>query len=183
MMHKLWMILFFTLLLINLIIVVIVASFFNQDYEESDLTGTENSPQALTFILPNQTIETLINDNLPYENFNVDIDTSGVTVNIESRVLGIPIRSSVRGAPIVDGDNIVIPLTDLNLADLPLSEDTLYSALKTFLDLPEGITMADGKKELIIDTKIFEQYFGIGLQVNKIDYEADTWYFSINNIF
>ncbi|WP_026866297.1 DUF2140 family protein [Jeotgalicoccus marinus] len=181
--HKLWMILFFTLILINLIIVVIVASFFNQDYEESDLTGTENSPQALTFILPNQTIETLINDNLPYENFNVEIDTSGVTVNIESRVLGIPIRSSVRGAPIVDGDNIVIPLTDLNLADLPLSEDTLYSALKTFLDLPEGITMADGKKELIIDTKIFEQYFGISLQVDKIDYEADTWYFSINNIF
>lgn len=181
--NKLWMILFFTLLTINIVVILFIVLFFNQDYEESDVSGTENTPQELTFILPNQTIETLINDNLPYENFNVEVNDAGVKVNIEQSVLGIPISSSVQGEPTVDGDKIVIPLTDLNLGNLPLSEDTLYTALKTFLDLPEGITMADDKKELIIDTAIFEQYFGIGLQVDKIDYEADSWYFSIDNIF
>lgn len=179
-----WQICFGLLLAFNIVVVLIIILFTNQTYEPVKVSEGENQRvQELPFILPNQTIETLINDNLPYEEFKVAVNENGVTVNIQQTLLGIPIKSSVQGQPVVDGKNIVIPLSDLNLANLPLSEDTLYTALRTFTDLPEGITMKENEKAIVIDSGLFEQYFGISLQVDKIDYENNEWYFSINNIF
>ena len=182
--NHIWQILFGILLAFNILVILLIISFTNQSYETVNYDDkASKEEQALPFILPNTTIETLINDNLPYEEFKVSVNEEGVRVNIEQTVLGIKVKSSVQGKPVVDGDNIIIPLSDLNLANLPLSEDTLYTALRTFTDLPEGITMKENEKAIVIDSGLFEQYFGIGLQVDKIDYENNAWYFSINNIF
>lgn len=180
---NIWMILFFILLAINALIIVVVASFFNQSYERVSENEPPAESQELEFILTNETIQTLINDNIPYDEFTVNIDTDGVTVDIEQTVLGFAINSSVSGDPVVNGDNIIIHLTDLNLAGLPLSEDTLYSALRTLVDLPEGIAMSETERAIVIDMSLFEQYFGVELQVDNIDYANDAWYFSINNTF
>src|SRR5699024_824453 len=182
--NHIWQILFCILLAFNILVILLIISFTNSSYETVNYDDkTSKEEQALPFILPNTTIETLINDNLPYEEFKVSVNEEGVRVNIEQTVLGIKVKSSVQGKPVVDGDNIIIPLSDLNLANLSLSEDTLYTALRIFTDLPEGITMKENEKAIVIDSGLFEQYFGIGLQVDKIDYENNAWYFSINNIF
>lgn len=177
------MILFFILLAVNILVVVVLTSFFNQSYERVSESERPAESQTLEFILTNETIQTLINDNIPYDEFNVNIDTDGVTVDIEQTVLGFSINSSVSGEPIVNENNIIIHLTDLNLAGLPLSEDTLYSALRSLADLPDGISMSDTERAIVIDMSLFEQYFGVELQVDNIDYENDAWYFSINNTF
>lgn len=180
---NIWMLLFLILLAVNILLVVVLTSFFNQSYDRVSESERPVESQALEFILTNETIQTLINDNIPYDEFNVNIDTDGVTVDIEQTVLGFSINSSVSGEPIVNGNNIIIHLTDLNLAGLPLGEDTLYSALRSLADLPEGISMSDTERAIVIDMSLFEQYFGVELQVDNIDYENDAWYFSINNKF
>ena len=43
--------------------------------------------------------------------------------------------------------------------------------------------MSEEERAIVIDMSIFEQYFGVELQVDTIDYENDAWYFSINNTF
>lgn len=180
---NIWMILFLVLLGINLIFILILASFFNQNYEEVGESTPPAESNELEFILTNDTIETLINDNIPYSEFIVNIDSTGVVVDIEQTVLGFSINSSVSGEPVVIDDQIVIELTDLNLANLPLSEDALYSAIRSFVELPAGIELSETERAIVIDISLFEQYFGVALQVDKIDYENDAWYFSIENIF
>ena len=180
---NIWMFLFFALILVNIAVIVIIASFFNQSYEQTSENNPAAEPRALEFILTNSAIETLINDNIPYDEFTVNINTEGIDVDIEQQVLGFSINSSVSGEPIVNGDNIIIHLTDLNLAGLPLSEDTLYTALRKLVELPEGIAMSGTERAIVIDMSLFEQYFGVELQADKIDYENNAWYFSVNNNF
>ena len=61
------MISFFILLAVNIAVVLVIALFFNQSYEETSVNDPPEEPQELEFILTNSTIETLINDNIPYE--------------------------------------------------------------------------------------------------------------------
>ena len=104
-------ILFGILLAFNILVILLIISFTNPSYETVNYDDkTSKEEQALPFILPNTTIETLINDNLPYEEFKVSVNEEGVRVNIEQTVLGIKVKSSVQGKPVVDGDNIIIPL-------------------------------------------------------------------------
>ncbi|CEA00265.1 hypothetical protein BN1048_00896 [Jeotgalicoccus saudimassiliensis] len=180
---NIWMILFFVLLIINIAVIVIIASFLNQSYEQTSENNPSGEPNELEFILTNSTVETLINDNIPYDEFTVNINTEGIDVDIEQEVLGFPINSSISGNPVVNGDNIVIHLTDLNLAGLPLSEDTVYTALRKLIELPEGIQLSERERAIVIDMSLFEQYIGGELQADKIDYENDAWYFSVNNNF
>ncbi|CAD2073553.1 hypothetical protein GCM10007275_03550 [Jeotgalicoccus coquinae] len=178
-----WMILFFVLLAVNIAVVVIVSSFFNQSYKQTDGNDPAAKPRELEFILTNSTVETLINDNIPYDEFTVNINTAGIDVDIEQTVLGFSINSSISGEPSVNDNSIIIHLTDLNLAGLPLSEDALYTALRKLVELPEGIAMSGSERAIVIDMSLFEQYFGVALQADKIDYENDAWYFSVNNNF
>ncbi|MEY8560241.1 DUF2140 family protein [Jeotgalicoccus halotolerans] len=180
---NIWMILFFVLLAVNIAVIIIAVSFFNQSYEQTSGEAPPEEPQELEFILTNSTVETLINDNIPYDEFTVNINTEGITVDIEQKVLGFSINSSISGEPVVSGNNIIIHLTDLNLAGLPLSEDALYTALRKLVDLPDGIAMSETERALVIDMSLFEQYFGVELQADKIDYENNAWYFSVNNTF
>lgn len=180
---NIWMISFFILLAVNIAVVVVLASFFNQSYEQTSGNEPPEKTEELEFILTNSTIETLINDNIPYDEFTVNINEDGIVVDIEQQLLGFSINSSIAGEPVVNGDNIIIHLTDLNLAGLPFSEDTLYTALRKLVDLPEGIAMSETERAIVIDMSLFEQYFGVELQADKIDYENNAWYFSINNTF
>lgn len=183
MQKNIWMISFFILLAVNIAVVLVIALFFNQSYEETSVNDPSEEPQKLEFILTNSTIETLINDNIPYEEFTVNINEAGIDVDIEQQLLGFSINSSIAGEPVVNGENIIIHLTDLNLAGLPLSEDTLYTALRKLVDLPDGIAMSETERAIVINMSLFEQYFGVELQADKIDYENNAWYFSVNNTF
>lgn len=180
---NIWMILFFVLLAVNMAVIIIAVSFFNQSYKQTSGGTPPEEPRELEFILTNSTVETLINDNIPYDELTVNINTEGITVDIEQKVLGFSINSSISGEPVVSGSNIIIHLTDLNLAGLPLSEDALYTALRKLVDLPDGIAMSETERALVIDMSLFEQYFGVELQADKIDYENNAWYFSVNNTF
>ena len=113
----------------------------------------------------------------------MDINTNGIDVDIAQQLLGFDINSSISGEPVVSGNTIIIELTDLNLAGLPINGDVLYTALRNLVDLPAGIEMSEEERAIVIDMSIFEQYFGVELQVDTIDYENDAWYFSINNTF
>lgn len=183
MQKNIWMILFFILLAVNIAVVLVIALFFNQSYEQTSGNEPPEETEELEFILTNSTIETLINDNIPYDEFTVNINTDGIDVDIEQQLLGFSINSSIAGEPVVNGENIIIHLTDLNLAGLPLSEDTLYTALRKLVDLPDGIAMSETERAIVIDMSLFEQYFGVELQADKIDYENNAWYFSVNNTF
>lgn len=180
---KIWMVLFFVLLAVNIAVIVLIASFFNQSYEQTSVNEPPEQSQDIEFILSNSTIQSLINENIPYDEFTVNINTDGITVDIAQELLGFDINSSISGDPLVDGNNIIIQLTDLNLAGLPLNEDMIYTALRKLVDLPEGIAMSETERAIVIDMSIFEQYFGVELQVDKIDYENNAWYFSVNNTF
>lgn len=178
-----WMILFFTLLAINLAVILIIALFLNQSYDPVTEEAGSNEPQDIEFILKNDTVETLINENIQYDEFSVNINTDGVSIDIAQELLGFPITSSISGSPVVSGNQIIIELTDLNIAGLPLNGDAVYTALRKLVDLPEGISLSDTERAIVIDMTIFEQHFGVELQVDTIDYENDAWYFSINNTF
>ena len=180
---NIWMYLFLALLAVNIAVIVIIASFFNQSYEQTSENNPAAEPKALEFILTNSTVETLINDNIPYDEFTVNINSEGIDVDIEQQVLGFSINSKVSGEPVVNNNDIIIHLTDLNLAGLPLSEDTLYTALRRLVDLPEGIAMSGTERAIVIDMLLFEKYFGVALQADEIDYENNAWYFSVNNNF
>lgn len=183
MQKNIWMILFFILLAVNIVVVLFIVLFFNQSYEQTSGSEPPEETEELEFILTNSTIETLINDNIPYDEFTVNINESGIDVDIAQKILGFSINSSIAGEPVVNDDKIIIHLTDLNLAGLPLSEDTLYTALRKLVELPPGIQMSETERALVLDMSLFEQYFGVELQADKIDYENNAWYFSINNTF
>lgn len=180
---NIWMSLFFILLAVNIVVVLFIVLFFNQSYEQTSGSEPPEETEELEFILTNSTIETLINDNIPYDEFTVNINESGIDVDIAQKILGFSINSSIAGEPVVNDDKIIIHLTDLNLAGLPLSEDTLYTALRKLVELPPGIQMSETERALVLDMSLFEQYFGVELQADKIDYENNAWYFSINNTF
>lgn len=180
---KVWMTLFFILLAINIVCLIAVFLFFNQSYEETAQNESAQEPQDIEFILSNSTVESLINENIPYKEFTVDINTNGIDVDIAQQLLGFDINSSISGEPVVSGNTIIIELTDLDLAGLPINGDVLYTALRNLVDLPAGIEMSEEERAIVIDMSIFEQYFGVELQVDTIDYENDAWYFSINNTF
>lgn len=183
-MHKnIWMILFFILLAVNIVVGLILAIIFSQSYEQTSGNEPPEETEELEFILTNGTIETLINDNILYDEFIVNINEGGIDVDIEQELLGFTIHSSIGGEPVVNGNTIIIHLTDLNLAGLPLSEDTLYTALRKLVDFPQGIAMSESERAIVIDMSLFEQYFGVEIQADKIDYENNAWYFSINNNF
>src|SRR5699024_7800830 len=93
------MILFFVLHAVNIAVIFIAVSFFNQSYEQTSGEAPPEESQELEFILTNSTVETLINDNIPYDEFTVNINTEGITVDIEQKVLGFSINSSISGEP------------------------------------------------------------------------------------
>lgn len=148
---------------------------------ETEETNTLNEDQLYAF-LPNVTVETLINEYLSSSddsNLDVSITTENITLHSRDEILGMTVNTTFNIVPIVEEDQIIFQISNIDIGNLPLSQDSLYSIIVNASNLPEGVQFSEEEQALIINTQIFEEELTDTIQIEKIDYESDEWYFSI----
>lgn len=151
------------------------------EFTETDETNTVNESD-LYAILPNATVEALINEYLSSSddaNLEVNISTDNITLHSRDEILGMTVNTTFNIVPIVEEDQIIFQVSNIDIGNLPLSQDSLYSIIVNASNLPEGVQFSDEDRALIINTQIFEEELTDTIQIETIDYENDEWYFSI----
>src|SRR5699024_12426126 len=96
---KVWMTLFFILLAINIVCLIAVFLFFNQSYEETAQNESAEEPADIEFILLNSTVGSGINENIPYKEFLVGINTDGIEVDYDKQLPGFYLQYSLSRVP------------------------------------------------------------------------------------
>lgn len=182
---NIWKWLSLTLIVLNLgffLWLFIVLSGDYQDTPSTTATEEEINEDELYAVLPNHTVETLINDYLSEadeNNIDVDITTEDITLHSTNDILGMQVETAFNITPIIDDEEIIFQISDIDVGRLPLSQDALYSLISRASTLPEGIYFSDAEHAMILDTSMFESELAEQFKIKKIDYANNEWYFSI----
>lgn len=177
---KIWKWLFFSLLLLNIIIIIGLIFLLGGSYEtpekEDNYSGDES---GIEIKMTNDAVQNLIMDAVGDESITIDISESGIELVSSNSVYGLDIDTSFNLEPVSTGDTIVFEVKKIDIANIPLSQDALYTIIRSQSDLPEGISFSENERALVIDTAVFAEAVGFDVKVDSIDYENNEWYFSM----
>lgn len=174
------------LIVLNVGIIIWVYSMLTGTYDEvenSDSTADDSdNPEGLQVILPNATVESLINSYLSSvddADIELSITTEAITLQSIDDILGMSVHTTFDLVPVTADDQIIFEVNNIDIGSLPLSQDSLYSIITSAAELPEGIAFGSDAKSLVIDTQIFQDELTDSIQIQTIDYSNNQWYFSI----
>lgn len=182
---NIWKWLFIILLLLNILVLGSLYIFLSGNYDEVDTGESEGSSGEHVVILQNHTVETLLNSFLQEDSANeiaVSIDENNIELFSENEYLNMNFDTTFNLNPQITDSSIIFEISDISVGQLPLTEDMLYTLIRTSADLPEGIEFSTDSKALIIDKILFDDYSDLSLDIEEIDYQNNSWYFSIENL-
>lgn len=177
---KIWKCLFFILLLINIIVITGLAFMLSGSYEspgKEDNYTAESS--GIEVKMTNDAVQSLIMDTMTDDSISLDINESDIELISSNDIYGLDVNTSFKLEPVSTGDTIVFEVLKIDIANLPLSQDALYSIIRSQSDLPDGISFSEENRALIVDTSLFEEAVGLDIKVDSIDYKNNEWYFSM----
>ncbi|HIW12122.1 MAG TPA: YpmS family protein [Candidatus Salinicoccus stercoripullorum] len=177
---KIWKWLFIILLAANIIAVAGLVYLLSGSYTapgEVDNYSGGNSDMEIQ--MTNEAVEALIMESIDDDSLSLDISESGIGLNSRNNVYGISVDASFQIEPVATGDTIVFEVSDIDIENIPLPQDALYSIIRSQSDLPEGISFSEDERALIIDTSLFDEAAGFDVRVDSIDYQNNEWYFSM----
>ncbi|AKG74113.1 DUF2140 family protein [Salinicoccus halodurans] len=177
---NIWKWLFFILLLFNIIVaaslIFMLSSSYGTPEEEDNYSGGSS---GIEIKMTNDAVESLIMDTIEDESLSLEISESGIELLSRNNIYGISVDASFILEPVSTGDTIVFEVSDIDIANIPLSQNALYSIIRSQSDLPEGISFSEDERALVIDTALFDGAAGLDMKVDSIDYENNEWYFSM----
>ena len=182
---NIWKWLFIILLLLNILAVGSLYMFLSGNYDEVDIRENGDSSAEHVVILQNHTVETLLNSFLQEDSANdieVSIDENNIELFSENEYLNMNFDTTFDLNPQITDSTIIFEISDISVGQLPLTEDMLYTLIRTSADLPDGIVFSTDSKALIIDKSMFDDYSDLSLDIEEIDYHNNAWYFSIENL-
>lgn len=177
---KIWKWLFIILLAVNIIAVSGLIYLLSQNYaapEEQDNYAGGSSGMEIQ--MTNDAVESLIMESIDDDSLSLNISKSGINLNSRNNIYGISVDASFQLEPVATGDTIVFEVSDIDIANIPLPQDALYSIIRSQSDLPEGISFSEDERALVIDTALFDEAAGLDVRVDSIDYQNNEWYFSM----
>ncbi|GAB3060117.1 DUF2140 family protein [Salinicoccus sesuvii] len=178
---NIWKWLFIFLLALNVGVIIWLYTLLNENYEAPDSENDNYTSEGsgIEIKMNNDAVESILNESISDESLSISIDETGILLDAVQEVYGFMIDTSIALDPISIGDQVVFEARNINVADLPLTQDMLYSLIRAQSDLPEGIQFSDTERALIVDSKALTDQIEWDVEVNSIDYENDEWYFSI----
>ncbi len=177
---NIWKWLFFILLLVNLIIAVLLIFLLSGSYSSPESEDNYSSGSSgMEIKMTNDAVESLIMESIEDEKLSLDINESGIELLSQNNIYGIGVDASFNLEPVSTGDTIVFEVLDIDISNLPLPQDVLYSIIRTQSNLPEGISFSEDERALVIDTALFDEAAGVDVKVDSIDYKNNEWYFSM----
>ncbi|WP_020008305.1 DUF2140 family protein [Salinicoccus albus] len=177
---KVWKWLFFILLIFNIAVLAAAMLMLSQSYEAPQTNDNyTESDSGIKVRMDNQAVESLIMDNMGDEPLDISISESGIALTSEHSVYGLDIVTDFNLEPVSTGDSIVFEVTDIDISDLPLTQDMLYSIIRSSSNLPEGLSFSEDSRALVVDTSSFTDEMDMSIKSDSIDYENNEWYFSI----
>lgn len=182
---NIWKWSFIILLLFNILAVGSLYIFLSGNYDDADVEVSDNASGEHVVILQNHTVESLLNSFLQEDaanNIEVSIDQTGIELLSENEYLNMNFDTSFNLNPQITDSSIIFEISDISVGQLPLTEDMLYTLIRTSADLPDGITFSTDTKALIIDKSLFDESSDLSLDIDQIDYQNNAWYFSIENL-
>lgn len=177
---NIWKWLFIILLVFNIIIIGSLAFMLSGSYgspEEEDNYSAKDS--GIEIKMTNEAVESLITEKMKDESLSLAISESGIELVSQNNIYGIGVDTSFELEPVATGDTIVFEISNIDIANLPLSQDALYSIIRSQSDMPEGISFSEDERALVVDTALFDEAAGLDVKVGSIDYENNEWYFSM----
>lgn len=182
---NIWKWLFTILLLFNILAVASLYIFLSGDYDEVAPDKEHETSGEHIIILQNHTVETLLNSFLqedPANDIEVSIDENSIELFSENEYLDMNFDTTFNMSPEISDHSLIFEISDISVGQLPLTEDMLYTLIRTSADLPDGMEFSTNSKALIIDKTIFDEYSEQSLDIEQIDYQNDAWHFSIENL-
>lgn len=182
---NIWKWLFIILLLLNILTLGSLYIFLSGSYDAVDTGENDGTSGEHVVILQNHTVETLLNSFLQEDSANdieVSIDENNIELFSENEYLNMNFDTTFNLSPQITDSTIIFEISDISVGQLPLTEDMLYTLIRTSADLPEGILFSTDSKALVIDKSLFDDYSDLSLDINEIDYQNNAWYFSIKNL-
>lgn len=178
---NIWKWLFMGLLLVNAGIIIWLSTALGGDYQAPSAENDNYTPEesGIEVKMNNDAMESIINDAIDDESLAITVDEEQIALDVVRQVIGLSIETSVELEPVSTGEEVVFELVDINISDLPLSQNMMYGLIKDQSDLPEGISFRDDERALVIDSEVFTEQLEWDVRVDSIDYEDDEWYFSI----
>lgn len=180
-----WKWLFIILLTLNILTAGSLYIFLSGNYEEVDIHENDDASFEHVVILQNQTVEALLNSFLQEDSANdmeVSIDENGIELFSANEYLNLNFDTTFSMEPQITENSIIFEINDISVGQLPLTEDMLYTLIRTNAVLPDGVVFSTDTKALIIDKAIFDDYSDLTLDIEEIDYQNNAWYFSIENL-
>lgn len=166
------------LVVLSIVLMIVLAPKYDEEIAESPSKQTD-----IQVITNNETIENIINQYIETDDLSVKIDKTSVLLNTKYPVLGKSIDIDIQVDPIVHKDKIILNLVKVDIMNLPISGDYVYSFMKNYIPLEEGLSYSNDRKAIIVDSSIFTKEMDMDVTINNIDYKNDAWYFSIDNLF
>lgn len=182
---NIWKWAFISLLLFNILAVGALYIFLTGNYDEVDIGETGESSAEHVVILQNNSVETILNSFLREDSANdisVSIDENNIELFSENEYLNMNFDTTFNLNPQITDSSIIFEISDISVGQLPLTEDMLYTLIRTSADLPDGIVFSTNSKALIIDKSLFDDHSDLSLDIEEIDHQNNAWYFSIENL-
>lgn len=180
---KVWKTLFLILLSINLLFIIWIIISFSNSYSLPDEKNSNynTAEPGIELKMTNQAIQSVLNDAIDDDSIQISVGEEGIYFKAVQNVLGIDVETSLKLEPASTDEELVFAVKEIDVADLPLTQDMSYSIIKNQSDLPEGVRFDEEERALLISTKTLTEDLGVKVEVEKIDYQNDEWYFSIIN--
>lgn len=177
---KVWKWLFFILLIVNIGALAAVMLMFSQSYDapQTDDNYSE-SDSGIEIKMDNNAVQSLIMESMGEEPLDISISESGIELTSEKSIYGLDIVTNFNLEPVSTGDSIVFEVTDIDISDVPLTQDMLYSIIRSSSNLPEGISFSENSRALVVETESFTDETDMNIKVDSIDYANNEWYFSM----
>ncbi|WP_031544767.1 DUF2140 family protein [Salinicoccus luteus] len=178
---NIWKWLFIGLLVLNAAIIIWLLTALNGNYDAPSPENDNYVPEesGIEIKMNNDAMESILNDAIDDDSLAITIDEQQIALDVIRQVLGLSIETSIELEPVSTGEEVVFELVDINISDLPLSQDMMYDLIRDQSDLPEGISFREQERALVIDSGVFTEQLEWDVKVDSIDYENDEWYFSI----
>lgn len=182
---NIWKWLFILLLILNAAALAALYIFLSNDYDELDVDEElpDEYPEHL-ITLENHTVEFLLNAFIQEDagsNMAVTIDEENIQLMSENEYLSMNFDTIFNLEPYVTDSELIFEISDISVGQLPLSDDMLYTLIRAGAELPEGVRFSTDSKALVIDKSLFDGYTDFSVDVERIDYQNNAWYFSFEN--
>lgn len=180
---NIWKWLFLILIIINIAVAGWLYINLYSDFDDVEQGERGEVPEdELYAVLPNGTVEYLIMNyfaDAGEDSIDIDISTDRIELHSQDQVLGMTVNTTFNMDPVLDGQDIKFQISNIDVGELPLSEDMLYSIISGAGDLPSGVHFSEDEHALIVDTGIISEGAGDNISIERIDYQNNEWYFSI----